>query len=70
MQIKKCNVCGKEFDGWDLQEDFGLHYHIGYGSRYDGGRLELDFCCDCFDNLLDYILPKCSISAIEGVGEI
>lgn len=70
MQVKICNVCGKPFNEWDNQEDFNLHYIIGYGSRYDGGRLNLDFCCECFDNFLDYILPQCSLPAIEGVGEI
>jgi hypothetical protein len=59
-----CNICGKDFNMWDEQEKFSIHKHIGYGSKYDGDHIELDMCCDCFDSLIDYILPKCSISPI------
>ena len=48
-----CNICGKEFDMWDQQEGFGLHYHVGYGSKFDGDRIQVDMCCDCFDELMD-----------------
>ena len=30
-----CNVCGKEFDMWDEQEDLGLHTRFGYGTKFD-----------------------------------
>ena len=66
-----CNICGKEFDMWDQQEGFGLHYHVGYGSRFDGDRILVDMCCDCFDELMDtYILPKCKISPLEDGGAV
>lgn len=67
MNIKKCNVCGKEFDMWDKQENFGLHYHVGYGSVHDGEVIELDLCCDCFDKVLEIILPMCQINPIREV---
>lgn len=60
-----CNMCGKEFDEWDKQEEFGFDYQVGYGSGYDGSRIRLDLCCSCFDSLMDYIVPKCKISPVE-----
>lgn len=65
---KFCNLCGKEFDIWDSQENLGIHTGtIGYGSGHDGDKLELDLCCDCFDKVIDDLIPKCKISPlIEG----
>lgn len=58
-----CNVCGKEFDLYDRQEDFGIHTGtIGYGSKYDGDSINLDMCCDCFDKLMEDMIPKCKIN--------
>ena len=54
MKKTICNMCGKEFDLWDEQEDFSIiKSRIGYGSRYDDHRLELRFCCDCMDRIID-----------------
>ena len=54
MKKTVCNMCGKEFDLWDEQEDFGIsNPMIGYGSRYDGHRLNMHLCCDCVDQLID-----------------
>lgn len=63
---KICSICGKEFDMWDMQEDFCLERNIGYGSKYDSCILRLNFCCSCFDNLLDKILPQCKINPVVG----
>ena len=58
-----CNMCEKELD--ELHADtFGLHYDVGYGSKYDGSKINLDLCCDCFDNLIDTILPNCKLNPI------
>ena len=58
-----CNLCGKEFDEWDIQEDLGLHYTAGYGSKFDGDTIDCDLCCSCFDKLLnEYLIPKCKYS--------
>ena len=62
MQKKYCNVCGKEFNEWDAQENFSIKKRIGYGSKYDMQDLELDICIDCMDKLID----RCRISPIEG----
>ncbi len=59
MTICKCDLYGKEYNEWDNQARFGLHYDVGYGSKYDGERINIDMCCDCFDKLMtDYIEPK------------
>lgn len=61
-----CNICGKEFDMWDQQEKFGFHHQVGYGSKFDGDHINVNMCCDCFDELMDtYILPKCKVSPLE-----
>ena len=64
MTYKTCNVCAKEFDVWDRQEDFGFHYRVGYGSKYDGDKIDLDLCCRCFDDVFEKILPKCKINPL------
>lgn len=59
MRTHKCNFCGNEFNQWDEQEQFGLHYNVGYGSEYDGCEINIDLCCGCFDAMMkDYINPK------------
>ena len=60
-----CNMCGKVFDEWDYQENFCFDYHIGYGSKYDLNRLKLNLCIDCFDKVLDFILPQCKTNPLE-----
>ena len=67
MLKRVCNVCGKDFDMWDEQEEFGLHYCVGYGSKYDGETINVDLCCECFDKLMDsYIIPKSMIPPFDG----
>lgn len=58
---KTCNMCGKEFDMWDEQEDFSIYREIGYGSKYDMESLELDLCCECMDKIID----SCKISPVK-----
>lgn len=59
--MTKCNLCGKSFDLWDTQEDFGFDYHVGYGSKYDLQHITAHFCCNCFDKLLDELTPRFKI---------
>lgn len=70
MEQRTCNKCGKTFDMWDEQNDFSFHKHVGYGSKYDMSRIELDLCCDCFDELMDYIAQMCKKSPIREEYEI
>lgn len=48
-----CNVCGKGFDIFDTQEDFSIHRMLGYGTKYDGDRLDLKICCSCMEKIID-----------------
>lgn len=57
-----CNMCGKQFDIWDTQEDFSINRRLGYGTKYDGDELQLDLCCDCMEKIID----ECKISPIIG----
>lgn len=56
MISKKCNVCGKEFDIFDRQEDFQIGRAtpgtIGYGSIHDGEACNCHLCIDCFDKVM------------------
>lgn len=61
MQDKQvCNLCGRELDFFDQQENFTIHKKIGYGSVYDGTTANLKLCCACFDR----IVSMCTISPI------
>ena len=56
---KVCNMCGKTFDLWDHQEDFCMDHYIGYGSKHDFERIQLNLCIQCFDKVMDWLLPQC-----------
>lgn len=58
------NLCDKEFNLWDDQENFGIHTRVGYRSKYDGDVIELDLCCDCFDIMIDKLIPKCKLNPV------
>lgn len=58
-----CNKCGKKLDMWDVQEDFSMERHLGYGSRYDGDHLDLDLCCECMDKIIE----ECAIPPVESL---
>ena len=55
-----CNVCGKELDLWDKQEDSTIHKNLGYGTKYDGDTLKLKICCEC----MNHIIETCAQSPI------
>ena len=56
IAMKKCycNMCGKEMDFFDVQEDFSIHTTLGYGTKFDGGYLELDLCCSCMEDVIEH----------------
>ena len=62
---RRCNLCGKELDMWDMQECFAMKRRIGYGSRYDLCRLDIWLCCDCMDKIID----QCAISPVTDLEE-
>lgn len=55
---KRCTMCNKIFDEWDLQEDFSYQKWIGYGSVHDTEYLDIQLCCNCFDKILAFILKN------------
>lgn len=62
-----CNKCGREFDDWDYIENFKLKKErLGYGTKYDSDRLDLDLCCSCVEQLID----DCKISPISEYKDI
>lgn len=65
MRRAYCNLCGKEFgrDTQDYNGTFSIHTTIGYGSKYDGCELELDFCSSCMDKIIEAcaITPVCDV---------
>ena len=67
MVKRICNMCGKDFDRLDERGNLGFHYKVGYGSVYDGEDINLDLCCDCFDELIEYIVTKCKINPIKNI---
>lgn len=67
---KRCNLCGSAFDEWDYVEGFGFHEHLGYGSKYDLHILDMDFCCRCFDKIIDYVKDRGAIDPIVGEYDI
>ena len=57
-QPKRCTMCNKIFDEWDLQENVSYQKWIGYGSVHDTEYLDLQLCCKCFDKVLAFILKN------------
>lgn len=55
-----CNKCGKEFDMWDMEENYSIYTRCGYGTQYDGSFLELDMCCGCMAELIE----SCEVTPI------
>ncbi len=56
-----CNLCGKELDIFDIQNDFTIRKdQVGYGSAYDGDGIELRICNACFDK----IAFSCDVSPV------
>lgn len=55
-----CNKCGKKLDMWDIQENFSIETKLGYGTIYDGDKLNMRLCCKCMERLVD----ECIISPI------
>ncbi len=60
-----CNKCGKTFNEYDELAGFSLYKTLGYGTKYDGDRLELDLCCDCMEHLID----SCAVHPVRGDDE-
>lgn len=64
-RIVRCNMCGKDFGFWDEQGSRGIHETLGYESKFDGYIIDLDLCCECFDNVVDMLRPMCKHDFIK-----
>ena len=70
MKKYYCNKCGKELDVFDMQSGIRMHDILGYGSKYDEEAINLDLCCECTDELIDYIKNNGKINPIQAASEL
>ena len=61
----KCTMCGKKFDIWDISlGDNQYDIFVNYPSKHDLKRLKFNFCVNCFDKVLDTIIPMCKLNPV------
>ena len=60
----ECTMCGKTLSEDDMFENYSADMNIGYGSRYDMSHIRFQLCCDCFDRILDIVIPLCKTNPI------
>ena len=70
MKKYYCNKCGKELDIFDIQSGIRMHDVLGYGSKYDSEAINLDLCCECTDELIDYIKKIGKTDPIQPAAEL
>ncbi len=52
----RCTMCNRILNEWDMYGDFSYHKWIGYASKYDENRLDLELCGNCFDKVVSFIV--------------
>lgn len=58
-------MCGQTLDFWDEQENFAIEKNeLGYGTSYDGDKLDLHLCCGCMDRLI----KACAVNPVTEKG--
>ena len=62
----ECTMCGKTLDEDDRAENYSADMHIGYGSKYDMSHIRFQLCCDCFDRIMDMVIPLCKTNPVVG----
>ncbi len=55
--VRICTMCGHYFDDWDLEANNYIYHYFGFGSKKDDKIFEADLCCDCYDKIIDKIIP-------------
>lgn len=65
MILKTCNMCGKQFNYWDYNDDYSIYLPLGFGSQHDTDTLDVSLCCDCCDKVVDYFVANCKISPLN-----
>ena len=66
---RTCHLCGKQFNLWDERQDFSFERHVGYGSKYARKDIALNLCCNCFDKVMNWLLPQCAVDPMRGESE-
>lgn len=56
-----CNVCGKVLTRCEEKNHVKINQVMGYGSQFDGDRVDMDICNECFDRLIE----SCKIDPIQ-----
>lgn len=56
-----CNICGKELNLFDEQENFSHEGVVKYGSVFDGDEISLNICCSCMDK----IIMSCKVTPLK-----
>ncbi len=60
-----CTMCGKPFSSWDMNLGDNRHdIFVGYPSKHDLERIQINLCVDCFDNVLDTIISMCKTNPV------
>ena len=65
----QCNVCGKDTTSREVHIAIEIHKPIGYGSRYDGDKIDLDVFTNCVDSILDAISKVCLVYQIHIIND-
>ena len=58
--VTRCNLCGGPMDTLDRYANIRFNGRLGYGSRFDGEKMNLRLCIDCMDALI----KSCAIDPI------
>ena len=70
IKTRICNKCGRQIEYGDRFPGLSYEDKIGYGSKYDGCRIELDLCTDCLDWLIDVcVIDPTDDENIDFLGE-
>lgn len=59
-----CTMCGRQFTFLDAQEGFGFDYTCGHGTKFENRHIRIDLCCECFDKVMDFVIPICKENPI------
>lgn len=57
IAIKVCDICGRTYEFLDVQASKSNTIYLGFGSKYDLNIFNYDVCCECFDKMIDLVLP-------------
>ena len=64
-KLSRCTMCNKILNEWDRYGDFSCHKWIGYGSKYDENRLDVELCSECFDKVVSFIVNNSATNPLR-----